>query len=72
MTKSLPMDTQNSLMIRLQKRTPCSEVINILPKVSKTIISRYNKRFFDGVNLTHVGKKNPITEETQLYNANSI
>ncbi len=66
------MGTQNSLTILLQKKTPYVEVMNILPNVSKTRISRYNKRFFAGANLTHVGKKNQITEKTQLYNANSI
>lgn len=51
------MDTQNSLTILLQKKTPYSEVMNILPNVSKVTISRYNKRFFDGANPTHIGKR---------------
>ena len=66
------MGTQSSLTILLQKKTPYVEVMNILSNVSKTIISRYDNRFFDGANLTHVGKMNRITEKTQLYNANSI
>ena len=66
------MNTQNSSQILFQKKTPYFEVMNILPNVSKTRISRHNKRFFDGANHTHVGKMNRITEKTQLYNANSI
>ena len=66
------MDTQNSLTIMLLNKAPCFEVMNMLPNVWKTQISRHNKRFFDGTHLTNVGKKTQITEKTQLYNANSI
>ena len=72
MTKPVPMDTPNSLTILLLNKAPYFEVMNMLPNVWKTQISRHNKRFFDGAHLTNVGKKIRITKKTQLYIANSI
>ena len=72
MTKPLPMDSQNSLKVLLQKKMPYSEIMKILPNISKTTISNYNKKFFGGANPSGVGKKSQITKKTQQYITNSI
>ena len=72
MTKPLSKDNQNSLKILLQKRTPYSKIMKILPNISKTTISKYNKLFFGGASPTLVGRKPRIPEKTQQYIANSI
>ena len=46
--------------------------MKILPKVSKTTISDYNKKFFGGAKPTRLGRKPKVTEKTQLYITNSI
>lgn len=72
MTKPLPKDTQNSLKILLQKKTPYSKIMKMLPNVSQGTISNYNKRFFGGASSTLAGRKARITEKTQQYITNSI
>ena len=67
MTKPIPMDTQNALKVLLGKKTPYSKIMKMLPNVSKTTISKYNKRFFGGAKPTHVGRKSQITSKTQQY-----
>ena len=63
MTKPLSMDTQNSLKVLLQKKTPYSEIMEILPNVSKTAISDYNKKFFGGAKPTRLERKPKVTEK---------
>ena len=72
MTKVLSKDTQDSLKILLQKRTPYSEIMKQLPNVGKTSISKYNKKFFGGAKPTCLARKPKVSLQTQQYIANRI
>ncbi|KAG2211748.1 hypothetical protein INT46_010609 [Mucor plumbeus] len=72
MTKPISSETQNALKVLLQKKTPYSQIIKILPNISKSIIGNHNKKFSGGAQHTNVGRVSKIFAKTQRYIATSI
>jgi hypothetical protein len=73
MTKPISSETQNELKVLLQKeKTPYSQIIKLLPNISKSTIGNYNKKFFGGAQHTNVGRVSKISAKAQRYIASSI
>ncbi|KAG2210649.1 hypothetical protein INT46_011549 [Mucor plumbeus] len=72
MTKPISSETQNALKVLLQKKTPYSQIIKLLPNISKSTIGNYNKKFFGGAQHTNVGRVSKISAKAQRYIASSI
>ncbi|KAG2191415.1 hypothetical protein INT46_008104 [Mucor plumbeus] len=72
MTKPISSETQNALKVLLQKKTPYSQIIKLLPNISKSIIGNHNKKFSGGAQHINVGRVSKISGKTQRYIATSI
>ncbi|KAG2196682.1 hypothetical protein INT46_009605 [Mucor plumbeus] len=72
MTKPLSSENQNALKVLLQKKTPYSQIIKLLPNISKSTIGNYNKKFFGGAQHTNVGRVSKISAKAQRYIVSSI
>jgi transposase len=72
MTKPISSETQNSLKVLLQKKTPYSKILKLIPNISKSTIGNYNKKFFGSRQPVNMGRPSKISAKTQQYIANNI